>query len=78
MLTDQGQQPRRTGLMLSSRAGGAKGSDTESHYDTAEDDMLDSVLKSAAHTSATSRPRNRTRARNKERKSCECLLIDRQ
>ena len=54
----------------------AKGSDSESHYDTAEDDMLDSVLMSAAHSSSNaSRPRNRTRARNKERKSCECTQL---
>ena len=64
---DQGQQARRTGLTPSTRI---KGSDSESHYDTADDDILDSVLRSAAHSGA-SRVRNRTRARNKERKSCK-------
>ena len=56
---------------------GAKGSDSESQYDTAEDDILEAVVRSATSV-PTSRQRERRKARNADRKSCKsncCLVI---
>ena len=67
VLKDHGQSRRGVAL------GRGKGSDTESLYDTADDEMLDSVLKSAAASTTGARPRTRKRAPN-NRKSCELKL----
>ena len=50
------------------------GTESDSHYDTADDEILDAVLKSSAAVTGHERrvaPRNRRRARNAERKSRE-------
>ena len=50
------------------------GTDTDSHYDTADDEILEACVKTATASSRKT-PRDRKRARNRERKSCECAAI---
>ena len=52
------------------------GTDSESVYDTADDEVLDAVMKSATSVNMRT-PRDRKRCRNRERKSREfpCLLL---
>lgn len=49
------------------------GTDTDSHYDTADDEILEACVKTATASSRKT-PRERKRARNRERKSCKVTL----
>ena len=53
---------------------GRHGTDTESNYDTAEDDILEAVVRTAT-APTDKRPRERRRARNRDRKSCKYIYI---
>ncbi len=53
--------------------GSHSGTESDSHYDTADDEILDAVLRSAGpdRRASGAAPRNRRRARNADRKSRE-------
>ena len=66
-IPDQGTGRPRHSLAPPKPSGGT---DSESVYDTADDEMLDAVMKSATKVN-TRAPSDRKRSRNRERKSRE-------
>ena len=66
-VADQGTGRPRHSLAPPKPSGGT---DSESVYDTADDEMLDAVMKSATKVN-TRAPSDRKRSRNRERKSRE-------
>lgn len=67
---EQAAKPEKSSNTLQPPKSGGKNSDSESQYDTAEDDILDAVVRSAT-SAPTARQRERRKARNTDRKSCE-------
>ena len=77
MFTDQGsvsssESRSRPSLAPPRFSTSHSGTESDSHYDTADDEILDAVLKSASSGAVKRQtPRNRRRARNADRKSRE-------